>query len=411
MSTKLRLTLMNFLQFFLWGSWLISLGGYMIVKLNFTGGQVGGIYATMGLASLFMPGLLGVVADRWINAEKLLGICHLIGALLLFWASTVTDPDLMYWIMLLNAMVYMPTIALNNTVSYTILKQKGMDVVKDFPPIRVWGTVGFIMAMWVVDLCGWSLSPLQLYIGSAAAFVLGLYAFTMPSCPPAKSQKKRTLISSLGLDAFVLFKQPKIATFFIFAMLLGAALQITNTFGTPFLQEFAKNPAYASLFAVTHPGILMSISQMSETLFILAIPFFLSRFGIKKVVLMSIFAWVLRFGLFGLGNPGDGLFLLVMSMIIYGIAFDFFNISGSLFVETEASPEIRASAQGLFMIMTNGIGAFVGGWVSGWVVDYFTAADGMKDWQSIWFVFATYALILGILFAIFFRYKHVPKTA
>ena len=402
---------MNFLQFFLWGSWLISLGGYMIVKLDFTGGQVGGIYATMGLASLFMPGLLGVVADRWINAEKLLGICHLIGALLLFWASTVTDPDLMYWIMLLNAMVYMPTIALNNTVSYTILKQKGMDVVKDFPPIRVWGTVGFIMAMWVVDLCGWSLSPLQLYIGSAAAFILGLYAFTMPSCPPAKSQKKRTLISSLGLDAFVLFKQPKIATFFIFAMLLGAALQITNTFGTPFLQEFAKNPAYASLFAVTHPGILMSISQMSETLFILAIPFFLSRFGIKKVVLMSIFAWVLRFGLFGLGNPGDGLVLLVMSMIIYGIAFDFFNISGSLFVETEASPEIRASAQGLFMIMTNGIGAFVGGWVSGWVVDYFTAADGMKDWQSIWFVFATYALILGILFAIFFRYKHVPKAA
>lgn len=402
---------MNFLQFFLWGSWLISLGGYMIVKLNFTGGQVGGIYATMGLASLFMPGLLGVVADRWINAEKLLGICHLIGALLLFWASTVTDPDLMYWIMLLNAMVYMPTIALNNTVSYTILKQKGMNVVKDFPPIRVWGTVGFIMAMWVVDLCGWSLSPLQFYIGSAAAFILGLYAFTMPSCPPAKSQKKRTLVSSLGLDALVLFKQPKIATFFIFAMLLGAALQITNTFGTPFLQEFAKNPAYASLFAVTHPGILMSISQMSETLFILAIPFFLSRFGIKKVVLMSIFAWVLRFGLFGLGNPGDGLVLLVMSMIIYGIAFDFFNISGSLFVETEASPEIRASAQGLFMIMTNGVGAFVGGWVSGWVVDYFTAADGMKDWQSIWFVFAAYALIIGILFAIFFRYKHVPKTA
>ena len=402
---------MNFLQFFLWGSWLISLGGYMIVKLNFTGGQVGGIYATMGLASLFMPGLLGVVADRWINAERLLGICHLIGSALLFWASTVTDPHLMYWIMLLNAMVYMPTIALNNTVSYTILKQKGLNIVKDFPPIRVWGTVGFIMAMWVVDLCGWSLSPLQLYIGSIAAFILGLYAFSMPSCPPAKIAKKRTVASTLGLDAFVLFKQPKMATFFIFAALLGAALQITNTFGTPFLQEFAKSPAYASLFAVTHPGILMSISQMSETLFILAIPFFLSRFGIKKVMLMSIFAWVLRFGLFGLGNPGGGLYLLVMSMIIYGIAFDFFNISGSLFVETEAKPEIRASAQGLFMIMTNGIGAFVGGWVSGWVVDYFTAADGMKDWPSIWFVFATYAFIIGVLFAIFFKYKHNPKVA
>jgi NHS family xanthosine MFS transporter len=411
MNIKLRLTLMNFLQFFLWGSWLISLGGYMIVKLNFTGGQVGGIYATMGLASLFMPGLLGVVADRWINAERLLGLCHILGGVLLFAASTVTDPDMMYWIMLLNAMVFMPTIALNNTVSYTILKQNKLDVVKDFPPIRVWGTVGFIMAMWVVDLCGWTLSPLQLYIGSFAAFSLGIYAFTMPACPPAGNNKKRTLASSLGIDAFVLFKQKKIAVFFIFAMLLGAALQITNTFGEPFLHDFAKNPVYKDMFAVTHPGILMSVSQISETLFILAIPFFLRRFGIKTVVLLSIFAWVLRFGLFGLGNPGEGLFLLVLSMIIYGVAFDFFNISGSLFVETEAKPEIRASAQGLFMIMTNGIGAFIGGRASGMVVDYFTSPDGNKDWPTIWFVFASYALVIGILFAIFFRYKHTPKPA
>ncbi len=382
----------------------------MIVKLHFTGGQVGGIYATMGLASLFMPALLGIVADRWINAERLLGICHIIGGLLLFWASTVTDPNLMYWIMLLNSMVFMPTIALNNTVSYTVLKQKGLDVVKDFPPIRVWGTVGFIIAMWVVDLCGWSLSPLQLYIGSLTAFFLGIYALTLPKCPPTKTNKKRTLFSALGLDALVLFKQRKMAIFFIFAALLGAALQITNTFGEPFLHDFAKNPVYASLFAVTHPGILMSVSQMSETLFILAIPFFLRRFGIKNVMLMSMFAWVLRFGLFGVGNPGDGLILLILSMIIYGVAFDFFNISGSLFVETEAKPEIRASAQGLFMVMTNGIGAFIGGRASGWVVDHFTAADGMKDWQNIWFVFAGYALVIGILFAIFFKYKHVPKS-
>ena len=410
MTVKQRLTLMNFLQFFLWGSWLISLGGYMIVKLHFTGGQVGGIYATMGLASLFMPGLLGIVADRWINAEKVLGMCHILGGLLLFWASTVTDPSLMYIIMLLNAMVYMPTIALNNTVSYTILKQEGLDVVKDFPPIRVWGTVGFIIAMWVVDLCGWSVSPFQLYIGSLSALFLGIYAFTMPKCPPAKSNAKRSLASALGLDAFVLFKQRKMAIFFIFAMLLGAALQITNTFGQPFLHDFSANPAYASLFAVTHPGILMSISQMAETLFILAIPFFLRRFGIKKVMLMSMFAWVLRFGLFGIGNPGEGLVFLILSMIIYGVAFDFFNISGSLFVETEAKPEIRASAQGLFMIMSNGIGAFIGGVSSGWVVDHFTSSNGIKDWPSIWFVFATYALTIGILFAIFFRYKHVQKS-
>ena len=382
----------------------------MIVNLKFTGGQIGGIYATMGLASLFMPALLGIVADRWINAERLLGICHLIGSGLLFWASTVTDYSLMYWIMLLNSMVYMPTIALNNTVSYSILKKKGLDVVKDFPPIRVWGTVGFIMAMWVVDLCGWTVSPLQLIIGSISAFILGLYSFTLPQCPPAKTARKHTIISALGLDALVLFKQRKMAIFFVFAALLGAALQITNTFGQPFLHDFAYNPNFASLFAVTHPGILMSVSQMSETLFILAIPFFLRRYGIKKVVLISIFAWVLRFGLFGVGNPGDGLVFLVLSMIIYGVAFDFFNISGSLFVETESKPEVRASAQGLFMVMTNGIGAFIGGWVSGWVVDLFTNENGVKDWPQIWFIFAGYALVIGILFALFFRYKHEPKS-
>jgi NHS family xanthosine MFS transporter len=385
----------------------------MIVKLHFTGGEVGAIYATMGLASLFMPALMGIVADRWVNAERLLGICHILGGVLLFTASTVTDPEAMYWLMLLNAMVYMPTIALNNTVSFSVLKSSGMDVVKDFPPIRVWGTIGFIVAMWVVDLCGWTLSPLQLYLGAAAAFILGIYAFTMPQCKPGGTGHKKTLISSLGLDALVLFKEKKIAVFFIFSMLLGAALQITNTFGEPFLHDFANVPAYKDLFAVTHPGILMSVSQISETLFILAIPFVLRKYGIKTVVMMSIFAWVLRFGLFGLGNPGSGLPLLVLSMIIYGVAFDFFNISGSLFINDEAKPEIRASAQGLFMMMTNGIGAFAGGRLSGLVVDHFTSADGVKDWPQIWFVFAAYALVIGILFALLFRYKHnpAPKTA
>jgi len=402
---------MNFMQFFIWGTWLISLGGYMIVKLGFTGGEVGAVYATMGIASLFMPGLLGIVADRWVNAEKLLGICHLLGAIILFYASTVTTPDSMYWIMLLYAMVFMPTIALNNTVSYTIMDQRKMDVVKEFPPIRVWGTVAFIIAMWVIDLGGWTVSPTQLYIAAISSLFLGVYAFTMPKCTPVKTERKKTVISALGLDALVLFKQQKTAVFFVFAMLLGAALQITNTFGEPFLHDFALNPLYRNTFAVTHPGILMSVSQMSETLFILAIPFFLKRFGIKKVVLLSMFAWVLRFGLFGIGNPAEGLVFLILSMIVYGIAFDFFNISGSLFIEQETKPEMRASAQGLFMIMTNGVGATVGGLTCGWVVDIFTSADGVKDWPTIWFVFAGYALTIGILFAVFFRYKHNPATA
>jgi len=406
MGIKQRLIILNFLQFFVWGSWLISLGGYMIVTLKFTGGQVGSIYATMGLASLFMPTLLGIVADRWINVERVLGMCHMVGAIMLFWASTVSDPTLLYWIMLFNAMAYMPTIALNNTVSYIVLEQRGFKVVKEFPPIRVWGTIGFILAMWFIDLCGWTVSPMQLIFSSAASLVLGIYAFTMPKCPPSKIKKEASVLSSLGLDALVLFRKRRMIVFFIFAMLLGAALQITNTFGQPFLHDFVK--LYPASFAVRHPGILMSISQISETLFILTIPFFLYKFGIKKVMLMSIFAWVFRFGLFAVGNPDSGLVLLILSMIIYGMAFDFFNISGSLFVEKEAEINIRASAQGLFMLMTNGFGAFIGGMLSGRVVDYFTK-DGVKDWQSIWFTFAGYALVLGILFPIFFKYKHNPK--
>jgi len=406
MSIQLRLTVMNFMQFFVWGSWLISLGAYMIVTLGFTGGQVGSIYATMGIASLFMPGLMGIVADRWMNAERVFGICHLIGAGLLLWASTVKDFDTLYVIMLLNAMVYMPTIALNNTVSYKVLEQKGFNVIRSFPPIRVWGTVGFIAAMWMVDFAGWTKSPLQLYVSASAAIFLGFYAFTMPKCPPAKLVGKRSLVSSLGLDAFVLFKRQQMLVFFLFAMMLGAALQITNAFGGAYLDDFKT--AYPGTFGVEHPNLLLSISQISETLFILTIPFFLQRFGIKKVMLISIFAWVLRFGLFAVGDPGTGLWLLVLSMIIYGMAFDFFNISGSLFVDRESEANIRASAQGLFMIMTNGLGAFVGGMASGWVVDYFTV-DGVKDWQSIWFTFAGYALILGIVFPFAFKYRHEPE--
>jgi len=406
MSIQFRLTVMNFMQFLVWGSWLISLGAYMIVTLGFSGSQVGSIYATMGVGSLFMPGLIGIVADRWVNAERMYGICHLVGAGLLLWASTVKDFDTLYLSMLLNAMVYMPTIALNNTVSYKVLEQGGLNVIQTFPPIRVWGTVGFIAAMWIVDFAGWTKSELQLYISAGGALFLGLYAFTMPKCPPAKSDGMRTLVSALGLDAFVLFRRQQMLVFFLFAMLLGAALQITNAFGGAFLDDFKT--AYPGTFGVEHPNLLLSISQISETLFILTIPFFLHRFGIKKVMLISIFAWVFRFGLFAVGDPGARLWMLVLSMIIYGMAFDFFNISGALFVDRESESHIRASAQGLFMIMTNGLGAFVGGMASGWVVDHFTAND-VKDWQGIWLTFAGYALILGIVFPLVFKYRHDPE--
>ncbi|MFT4202520.1 MAG: nucleoside permease [Chitinophagaceae bacterium] len=406
MHIKYRLILANFLEFFVWGTWLISMGGYMAVTLHATGGQIGAAYGTMGIASLFMPTIMGIIADRWLNAEKLLGICHLVCAALLLAASYAKTPNELYWFILLNCFFYMPTLALNNSVAYTILQQRGMDVVKDFPPIRVWGTVGFIVAMWAIDLFGWTVSPMQFIAASIVSAFMGLYCFTLPHCPPVRVSEKKNWVTTLGLEAFVLFKRRKMAVFFLFSLLLGAALQITNAFGEPFLHDFDKIPAYSGSFAVKHPSILISLSQMSETLFILTIPFFLRKFGIKNVMLMSMVAWVFRFGLFGIGNPGSGLVFLVLSMVVYGMAFDFFNISGSLFVEEQTDKSIRASAQGLFMLMTNGIGAYMGGIGSGLVVDYFTDALGIKDWHSIWLTFAAYALVIGVAFAFMFQYKH-----
>ena len=410
MNIKLRLIIMNFLQFFVWGAWLISIGVYLGGTLHFTGVQIGSIFLTLGIASCIMPAVMGIIADKWMNAERVLGLCHVMGAACLYWASTVTDPDMFFWVMLLNSMFYMPTIALNNTVSYIILENKGFDIIRDFPPIRVWGTIGFIAAMWIVDIFGWKASNMQLVFSSISALILGLYAFSMPACPPLKSNQSKSLATMLGLDAFILFKQRKMFIFFLFSMFLGAALQITNAFGGLFLESF--DSTYPDSFGVKHPILLLSISQISETLFILTIPFFLRRFGIKNVMLMSFFAWVFRFGLFGLGNPGSGLPLLFLSMVVYGMAFDFFNISGSLFVEKEAPPAIRASAQGLFMLMTNGIGSMIGGYGSGLIVDLYTKTDPVskeivsRDWPSIWFTFAGYALILGLIFPLVFRYRH-----
>ena len=422
LTVKHRLVLMNFLQFFVWGSWLITIGAYWfqtlptlypVIDANthasvWTGSAFGALFSTMGIASLFMPALLGIIADKWINAEKLYGICHICGALVLFTLPLVKDPATMFWVLLLNMCFYMPTISLSITVAYTALKSRGADVVKDYPPIRVWGTVGFIAALWVVSLLHFETSAKQFYVASAAALFLGIYAFTLPKCPPKLGLRPNQSIADvLGLTSFSLFKDRKMALFFIFAMLLGASLQLTNAYGDTFLHDFATVDKYKRLTAVKYPAIIMSISQISETLFILAIPFFLRRFGIKYVMFFSMVAWVLRFGLFAYGNPGDGLWMIILSCIVYGMAFDFFNISGSLFVETRSDPAIRASAQGLFMMMTNGVGAVVGSFVSGVVIQkYFTHADNSKDWHGIWMAFAAYALIIAVLFLLVFKHRH-----
>jgi NHS family xanthosine MFS transporter len=409
-SLKLRLTVMNFLQFFIWGAWLITIGAYWFQNKQWSGTSFGAIFSTMGIASLFMPALMGVVADKWINAEKLYGALHLAGAAMLFCIPMVNDPHTMFWVMLLTMIFYMPTISLAIAVAYNALKQDGKDVVRDYPPIRVWGTIGFIAALWTTSLLKLETSAGQFYIASAASLVLGLYAFTLPKAPPQlRSGENRTLVDVLGLSSFRLFRDRNMAVFFIFAMLLGAALQLTNAYGDTFLHDFANVDAYKDTLAVKYPAIIMSISQISETLFILAIPFFLKRFGIKTVMTISMLAWFLRFGLFAYGNPGPGLWMIVASCIVYGMAFDFFNISGSLFVEQQSDPRIRASAQGLFMLMTNGVGAVLGSLIAGYVIEhYYTGAGGDKDWHGIWTAFALYSLAMAALFVPLFKHRHDP---
>ena len=409
MNIKNRLTLMSFLQFFVWGAWLITVGNYWFGTKQWSGEQFGAIFSTLGLSSIIMPAITGIIADKWINAEKLYGVLHVFGGLALLYIPQVEDPITFYWVIFGAMLCYMPTISLSNSVAFNILKNNNYDVVKVFPPIRVWGTIGFIAAMWLTNLSGNKASANMFYIAAIAAIILGIYSFSLPKCPPPKFiSDDATLTQKLGLDAFKLFGTYKMALFFIFSMFLGGALQLTNMYGDVFLSEFGKMPQYADSIVVTKSTLIMSISQISETLFILAIPFFLKRFGIKQVMLISMLAWVLRFGLFSYGNPADGLWMIVLSCVVYGMAFDFFNISGSLFVETTTDSKIRSSAQGLFMMMSNGFGAFFGGLVSGVVIDKFYTHDGVRDWHSIWLAFAGYALAIGIAFAIFFKHKHNP---
>jgi NHS family xanthosine MFS transporter len=411
MNIKFRITVLSFLQFFIWGAWLITVAVYWFGTKKWGPQDFGDIFSTLGISSLFMPALTGIIADRWINAERLYGILHILGGAAIAYIPQVNDPNTFYTVILIAMCCYMPTISLSNSIGYTILKNNNYDVVKVFPPIRVWGTIGFIVAMWVTSLTDNKATANQFYISAAASFLLGIYSFTMPKCPPPKLiSENASWVEKLGLNAFKLFAQKKMALFFLFSMFLGFALQLTNMYGDVFISEFANVPEYANLLVVKYSTVIMSISQVSETLFILAIPFFLKRFGIKKVMLISMFAWVLRFGLFAYGNPAEGLWMIVLSCIVYGMAFDFFNISGSLFVETTTSASIRSSAQGLFMMMTNGIGAYLGAKISGFVIGkYFILENGSKDWHGIWLTFAIYALVVAVLFGIFFRHKHDPK--
>ena len=433
MNLKVRLALMNFLEFGVWGAYLTCMGNYLGVAG--LGDKIAWFYAIQGIVSIFMPTLMGIVADKYIQPQRLLGLCHLVagGFMLGCWwmglqagfGQELTDKSLFIALYTLSVAFFMPTIALANTAAFTILKKNGLDTVKDFPPIRVLGTVGFIITMWFVNCAVWdngtfsfSLADsahkfqytyMQFFVSGLLSIVLCLYCFTLPDCKLEKKDSKVSLAESLGLNAFRLFKTRKMALFFIFSALLGMCLQVTNGYAGPFITSFkgSTDPAIASSFAANNATLLTSISQISEAFCILLIPFFLKRYGIKVVMLMSLFAWVFRFGFFGIGNPAmPGVIMFILSCIVYGVAFDFFNVSGGIFVDQECEPSVKASAQGLFMMMTNGIGATFGTLAAGEIVNYFcTWQNGylQGEWQACWFIFAAFALAVGVSFALVFH--------
>ena len=411
MDLKIKLSLMNFLEFAVWGAYLTCMGIYLS-RIGL-GANIGWFFAMQGIVSIFMPAIVGIIADRWIPAQRMLGLCHLVAGLFMIFAAwygrsagDAVSFGPLFALYSVSVAFFMPTIAIGNSVAYSALTDAGMDTVKDFPPIRVFGTIGFICAMWFVDLVGFKSTEMQFVTSGVLSLILFVYTFFLPNCPVSKGGEKKGFVDAFGLRAFTLFKQKKMAIFFIFSMLLGVSLQITNGYATPYIESFKAIPEYAGTFGVKYPVILYSISQISETLCILLIPFFMKRYGIKNVMLIAMFAWALRFGFLGIGNPGGGVWLFILSMIIYGVAFDFFNISGSLFVDQTTNPEIRSSAQGLFMLMTNGIGATIGSLAAQTIVNSHTV-DGVTNWQPCWFTFAAYALVVGISFALIFR----PKKA
>lgn len=412
---KFRLIGMSFLQFAVWGAYLISMGTYLFSAGM--GDKIGYFYAMQGVVALFMPALMGIVADCWIQAQKLLAGCHLLSAL--FKAgmgcvamSSVASEQYPLLIMLyaLSVAFFMPTLALSNSVSYSALESVKLDPIKSFPSIRLFGTVGFICSMLLTDVLGYQSNYMQFFLSAGLGVVASGYALTLPACPVSRKSGGKSWVEALGLKAFALFKQRKMAVFFVFSILLGVALQITNGFANPFLQSFARIPEYADAFGVLHANALISLSQLSETFCLLLIPFALKRFGIKWVMLIAMLCWVLRFALFGWGNPGDGVWMFVLSMLVYGVAFDFFNISGSLFVNNETDMSIRSSAQGLFMMMTNGFGATIGTVMAQQVVnhyvDFTSDAPQVEGWSQAWLAFAGYMLVVAILFAVLFKYKH-----
>ncbi|MET0280231.1 MAG: nucleoside permease [Steroidobacteraceae bacterium] len=397
-AVRTKLSVMMFLQFALWGSWFVTLSTYLLA-IGFDGLQVGAAYSTMNWGAILAPVIAGAVADRFFQAQKVLGLLHLVGAVLLWWISTITEPTAFFWALLAYAVCYMPTLGLANAISFHQMTDPG----RQFGLIRAFGTFGWIVVGLVVGwlapkLLGHSIEPtnLPLRIGAAISLLLGVYAFTLPSTPPSAAGRKPTLAQALGLETLSLMKDRSFTIFVLGSLLICIPLSFYYSFANAFLNEAGMQNAASK----------MTLGQASEVMFLVLIPFFFARLGVKKMLLVGMAAWVLRYVLFAYGNNGALVSLLYAGIILHGVCFDFFFVTGQIYVDRAVPRVQRAAAQGFIHVVTYGVGQLIGSWAAGAVVAHYTvAADaGTRHlWQAIWTVPAVMAFVVLLLFALFFR--------
>ncbi|HEY5773746.1 MAG TPA: nucleoside permease [Chitinophagaceae bacterium] len=394
LTTRFQLSSMMFLQFFIWGAWYVTMGTYLDKVLHATGVQVGAAYSAMAIATIFSPIFVGMIADRFFSAQKLLGVLHIVGALLLYYITRIDNPSLFYWVVLLYSLMYAPTLALANSVAFRQMN----DPAKEFPSVRFLGTIGWIAVGWMIDKV-FKLQTEQLaqtfIIAAVASGILGLLSFTLPDTPPKAKGTQTTFAKVLGADALVLFKDRSFTVFLIASILICIPLSFYYSFTNLYLTEAGMKNVTSS----------MTLGQFSEALFILLIPFFFRRLGVKWMIAIGMIAWAVRFLLFGYGDAAENLWMLFAGIILHGVCFDFFFVTGQIYTDSKANIKIQNSAQGLITMATYGVGMWIGTLLSGYVKDYYTATDYVVLWKSIWLVPAGISVAVLLLFLLFFNEK------
>jgi nucleoside transporter len=389
-TTGVQLSVMMLLEYFIWGAWYVTMGTYMGEHLHATGLQIGAAYSALAIATMISPFFVGMIADRFFAAQRIMGVLHLVGALLLFLATRITDNTAFYWVILFYSLLYMPTIALSNSVAFNQMTDPG----KQFPWIRVFGTLGWIVAGLLIGNLGWEKTYNTFYLAAGVSAALGLFSFVLPNTPPKANAAGTSASKALGTEAFVLFKYKPYLIFFIAAVLVCIPLSFYYGFANPFLNELGMHNAAGK----------MILGQVSEAVFILAIPFLFTNIGVKNMLLLGMTAWILRYVCFAYGNIGANEWMLYAGIILHGVCYDFFFVTGYMYTEKKAGEKIKNAAQGLFTFATYGVGMFIGTWFSGYIVDQHKVGK-MHDWKGIWFVPAMIAAGVLVYFILFFREK------